>query len=121
MMKKILVIDDDADILDVVRETLLYERFEVQTVNNSKNVMAVADKFQPDLILLDYRLRDGDGGDICCALKKHKLFSHIPVVLFSAYVNAENELAAFGSDAVITKPFDLEDLIDTINRLTPAP
>lgn len=117
-MKKILVIDDDTDILDVVRETLLYEQFEVHTVNNSKNVMAVAHIYKPDLILLDYRLKDGDGGDICRSFKKHKLFGHIPVVLFSAYVNAENELKTFGCDAVITKPFDLDKLINTINALT---
>lgn len=117
-MKKILVIDDDADILDVVRETLIYEQFEVQTVNQSKNVITVACIFRPDLILMDYRLGDGDGGEICRTLKKHPLFSHIPVVLFSAYINAETELMTFGCDAVITKPFDLEYLIGTIDQLT---
>lgn len=116
-MKKILVIDDDADILDIVRETLIYEQFEVQTVNQSKNVMSVASLYRPDLILLDYRLGDGDGGEICRSFKKHPKFLHIPVILFSAYINAETELLGFGCDDVITKPFDLEVLIETINRL----
>jgi len=109
-----LVIDDDADILNVVCETLIYEQFEVQTVNQSENVMAVAGVFHPDLILLDYRLGDGDGGDICQSFKKHPSFLNTPVVLFSAYVNAETELMRFGCDAVITKPFDLDELIGTI-------
>lgn len=119
-MKKILVIDDDADILEVVRETLIYEQFEVQTVNQSKNVMAVASAYCPDLILLDFRLGDGDGGEICRSFKNHPSFLNIPVVLFSAYINAETELLRFGCDAVIAKPFNLEDLIKTIKKLTPA-
>jgi len=117
-MKKILVIDDDADILEVVQETLIYEQFEVQTVNQSKNVLPVAAIYRPDLILMDYRLGDGDGGQICRELKQHPVFRSVPVILFSAYIHAATELMAYGCDAVISKPFDLTDLIDTINRLT---
>lgn len=60
-MKKILVLDDDADILEMVKEALTYEQFEVHAVNQSKNLIVVAQAYKPDLILLDYRLGDGDG------------------------------------------------------------
>lgn len=118
-MKKVLVLDDDADILDVVKEVLTYEKFEVHAINKAKNVSVVVETYRPDLILMDFRLADGDGGNICQELKSHSEFKHLPVILFSAYINseAESELFKYGCDAVIAKPFDLTKLVGTINQL----
>jgi len=117
MLKRILVLDDNQDILEMVNEVLSYENFDVHATSNSDGILTVAEKFGPDLIILDYRLSSGNGGEICLELKANPKFKHIPVIIFSAYINLSIDYAKFGCDAVISKPFDLSQLIETVNGL----
>lgn len=114
MLKKILVLDDNMDILEVVHEVLTYEHFEVNSTSDSKNIVTIAENYFPDLIILDYKLLDDNGGEICRRIKSHKQLHSIPVIIFSAYTN-KTDFFSFGCDAVIAKPFDLNELIDTVN------
>jgi DNA-binding response OmpR family regulator len=114
MLKKILVLDDNMDILEVVHEVLTYEHFEVNSTSDSKNIVTIAENYYPDLIILDYKLMDDNGGEICRRIKSHKQLHKIPVIIFSAYTN-KTDFFSFGCDAVIAKPFDLTELIDTVN------
>lgn len=117
MLKRILVLDDNEDILDIVHETLAYEQFEVQSTGNAAEVMPMVDKFMPDLVILDYRVAGTNGGEICRQIKSHPKFGNIPVIIFSAYINRDEELLAYGCDAIINKPFDLTELVDKVNGL----
>ena len=117
MLKKILVLDDNQDILDIVHETLAYENFEVKSITKSEDVMPGIESFNPHLIILDYRVSGANGGEICRTIKAHQSFSSIPVIIFSAYINTESELFAYGCDAIINKPFDLTELVDKVNTL----
>ncbi|OKS85067.1 response regulator [Mucilaginibacter polytrichastri] len=117
MAKKILIIDDNQDILDIVQETLAYENFEVMAKSDTNDYIAVVAHFMPDLIILDYRLGNITGGEICRQIKALPAFSNIPIIIFSAYVNHSHELFAYGCDAIIDKPFDLIELIDKVNNL----
>ncbi|UEG52229.1 response regulator [Mucilaginibacter daejeonensis] len=118
MSKRILVLDDNQDILEVVNEVLSYENFEVHTTSTSQNILEVAHEYHPDLVILDYLLQDGNGGDICKQLKADEKLSNIPVIIFSAYINRDVDYPAFGCEAVIPKPFDLDELVNKVNDLT---
>jgi len=117
-MKKILLLDDNLDILQVVEEVLSYEQFEVQSSTTCKNFLQVAETFRPDVVILDYRLKDGNGGEICQGMKAHHLLKHVPVIIFSAYTKPGLNFFDFGCDEVIFKPFDLDHLLSAIKRLT---
>jgi len=116
-LKKILVLDDNQDILDIVHETLTYENFEVKSTANSEDVIPFMEDFAPDLVILDYRVSGANGGEICKLIKNHPRFGTTPVIIFSAYINADSELFAYGCDAIINKPFDLNELVEKVSTL----
>jgi DNA-binding response OmpR family regulator len=117
MLKRILVLDDNEDILDIVQEALAYAQFEVKSVTNGNELMPLMDDFNPDLVLLDFLVSGINGGEICRQIKAHPKFNNVPVIIFSAYISRDDELMAYGCDAVINKPFDLFELIDKVNNL----
>lgn len=117
MLKRILVLDDNQDILDIVHETLAYENFEVKSITKSDEVIPYIESFNPNLVILDYRVAGVNGGEICRLIKADNRFSSIPVIIFSAYINTESELFAYGCDAIINKPFDLNELVEKVNTL----
>jgi len=117
MSKRVLVLDDNQDILDIVQETLSYEKFEVKSTAESDKVMSLVKEFAPHLILLDYRMAGTNGGEVCQQIKAHPEYNEIPVIIFSAYINHQDEILAYGCDAIINKPFDLAELIGKVNEL----
>ena len=117
MLKRVLVLDDNQDILDIVHETLTYEQFEVKSTANSAEVLPLIESFEPDLVILDYRVAGTNGGEICRSIKVHPKFGNIPVIIFSAYVSNDSELISYGCDAIINKPFDLSELVEKVNNL----
>ena len=117
MSKRILVLDDNQDILDIVHETLTYEQFEVKSTSNSLDVLPLMAEFSPDLVILDYRVAGTTGGEICKNIKLHPKFCNTPVIIFSAYISHEADLWAYGCDAIINKPFDLNELVEKVNNL----
>ncbi|SEA66899.1 response regulator transcription factor [Pedobacter hartonius] len=115
MSKKILAVDDDNDILDVIRIILEDEGYEVFTLANGKQVFDFVGETDPDLILLDVMLGGLDGRDICRALKEHEVFKKIPVVMISASHNLNNLLLMPGApDNFLAKPFDIDRLVDMV-------
>ena len=117
MSKRILVLDDNQDILDIVHETLSYEKFDVKSTSESTDVIPLVEQFEPNLVILDYRVSGTNGGELCRQIKAHPDFKHVPVIIFSAYVNHADELSAYGCDAIINKPFDLTELVEKVNHL----
>jgi CheY-like chemotaxis protein len=116
-MKKILLLDDNRDILEMVEEVLAYEKFDVLSASDDHNIMNIAEQFNPDLILTDYRLGTANGGELCLQFKAHPNLGTKPVVIFSAYIHKTTDFSKYGCDAVIEKPFDLDNLTQTIDRL----
>lgn len=117
MSKRILVLDDNRDILEVVHETLTYEQFEVLSTSDSQSVLPLIEDFDPHLVILDYRVADTNGAEICKNIKVHPRFGNIPVIIFSAYLNNPSHLIACGCDDIINKPFDLAELVEKVNNL----
>ena len=114
MNKRILILDDHQAILDVVTEALRYEQFEVLDISLGSQLFDAVRDFSPDLILLDYKLADTNGGDLCRQLKDTPEHRHIPVVIFSAYFTRNDEANPGGCEGILYKPFDLESLLSTV-------
>lgn len=116
--KKILIIDDDSDILDVMQEALTYEGYEVNSLQNTSDIFTELNHYQPDLILLDYILQGINGGELCHLIKSNQQTSGIPVMMMSAYPRVLKSLGDYGCDAFMAKPFNLEELSGTVFKLT---
>lgn len=116
-MKKILVLDDNTDILEVVNEVLSYEGFIVETLNSSRNFLDKATQFLPDVILLDFLLPNANGGELCRQVKAHEKLKDIPVIIFSAYLLKEADVKLLGCDLLLMKPFYIDDLLLAINTV----
>lgn len=116
MSRRILAVDDDNDIVDIIKIILEDEGYEVTTLTNGREVLTAIAASRPDLILLDVMLGGIDGRDICRALKADKMFSDIPIVMISASHNLHNLLTEQGSpNDFLAKPFDIDHLIKKVN------
>ncbi|HCI79574.1 MAG TPA: response regulator [Ktedonobacter sp.] len=117
MAKRILVVDDDESILEVVQIVLESEGYEVQTATNSSFLQQLASQpVRPDLILLDVLLSGEDGREISQQLKADTQLQHIPVIMLSAHSEASKMANIGGADAFLEKPFDVDVLLDTVQR-----
>lgn len=116
--KRVLVVDDDNDILDIMEEILTYEGYKVSSLNQTDDIFFEISRNRPDIIIMDYILKGTNGGEICLQIKGNPFTSDIPVVLMSAYPRVLNTLGAYGCNTFIAKPFDLDDIINRIYQLT---
>jgi DNA-binding response OmpR family regulator len=114
-MSKILVVDDDVDILTVMKMLLSMKGFEVEAISKGESTLPAIESFKPDLILLDVLISGHDGRIICKQLKSNKETSHIPVIMFSAHPGAAATIADYGANDFISKPFDVNNLIKKVN------
>jgi DNA-binding response OmpR family regulator len=112
-MKKILVVDDDEHILHLVKHILNSHGFNVQTHSTGLNVPDIVMHYHPNLILLDIRLPGKLGTEVCKELKQ--IHHNLPIILFSAHADQGKAFAICDADGFIEKPFDIKNLIDTIN------
>lgn len=114
-MSKILVVDDDVDILSVMEILLSMKGFEVQVTSKGENTFPKIESFKPDLILLDVLISGHDGRVICKQLKSNESTRHIPVIMFSAHPGAAATIADYGANDFIAKPFDVKNLMQKVN------
>ena len=115
-MKKILVVDDDLDISDVVKTILTMHGYEVLTHDRGCDAVDLVKKYDPDLVLLDIHLPDKLGTEIC---KELKIISNLPpVLLFSADAKEGDAFAICKADGFIRKPFDISYFLEVIKLHT---
>lgn len=114
--KKILVIDDEESIHDII--SLIFEEFnyQVKGIFNSTNIEEKVLTYGPDLILLDIYFGNTDGRLVCNALKESPLTAHIPIILLSA-ANLQKDTLNCYPDDFIEKPFEINDLINKVKSL----
>lgn len=115
-MKKILVVDDDEEILKVVNLVLGLNKFSVMATTKWQDINGLIRTFCPNLILLDILLKGADGREICEKLKKENATRSIPVVLFSAHLDFINHTEGCEADGVLMKPFDVFFLMETVRK-----
>ena len=121
-MCKVLVIDDDKDLLEVIQALLTTRGFDVETDINWQSGFEKIRKFEPQIILLDVFLSGIDGLEICKQLKASPFTSHIPIVIFSAYPSiAETVIYEYGADDFIAKPFEVNELVEKLYSVLSQP
>lgn len=118
--KKVLIIDDDEAVLDVMKEALLYEGFEVKISDKAEDINKLISEYNPDLLLIDYILKGINGGEICHQVKDNPITGKLPVIIVSAYPRVLTSLGHYGCDKFIPKPFDLDNLVGSIKTILHA-
>lgn len=116
MPTKILVIDDDAAVTDLLSLLLKSQGFEVTSTNNSSDGLTMIREKQPDLVVLDLMMPEMDGWEVCKTVRE---FSQVPIIILSA-LNDPSMIASVldaGADDYLTKPTPSRVLVAHINRL----
>ena len=122
MAKKILLIEDEADILNSLATRFKSCGFEVASASDGHEGLSKAKEVNPDLIILDLMLPKMDGYKVCRMLKFDEKYKHIPVVLFTARAGDADRKTGedVGADAYLVKPLDFEILLAKIKELLKA-
>jgi DNA-binding response OmpR family regulator len=115
-MKKVLIVDDDIDILTVVQMLLRMNNYSVKAISRWQDIDEAILSFCPNLILLDVALSGADGREICRKLKRSSETRNIPVILFSAHYDLANNIRECMADGLVTKPFERSYLLETIQE-----
>ncbi|RZJ89734.1 MAG: response regulator [Chryseobacterium sp.] len=117
MAKRILIIDDDRDILAIMDILFSEEGYEVIIQNTGTSAEEVK-LIGPDLILLDVRIAGfyKTGDEICSELKREMDLTAIPVLLFSAELDVPERALSCGADGYITKPFDINRVLEKVKE-----
>lgn len=117
MAKKILVVEDEPDILTLAIVRLKTAGYEVLMARNSEEAIELLGKDMPDLILLDLILPEMQGDEFCKRLKSDARFKHIPVILFTAStIRVPEKVGEMGADDYVIKPFEPENLLYKIKK-----
>lgn len=117
-MKKVLVVDDDVDLLDNMRTILTAKGYEVFGISDASELFPTIKFFQPHVIILDILLASHDGRELCRQIKNQDDTKGIPVIMFSAHPDAEAFVFAAGAEEFLQKPFEIKTLLSKIDSLT---
>jgi excisionase family DNA binding protein len=114
--RKILVVDDEQDIVDYIKSELLADgRFEVSVAANGFDAGMMVKEYRPDLIILDVNLPDINGKEVCHRVRADPNLEEVRIICMSGDVTLEDripELKLAGADDFIRKPFEIENLIE---------
>lgn len=117
-MTKILILDDDMDLLSIVKSLLKKRGYDVWTFANWQKAWEKIRNNKPNLILLDVFLKGMDGMNVCRKLKSTSSTRNIPIIMFSSFPSiAESAIDEFGADEFIAKPFEVNDMMNKIREL----
>lgn len=114
---RVLVVDDEPNITDLVATALRYEGFDVEVAGTGTDALRLAARFRPDLLVLDVMLPDRDGFDLLKRLRTDG--THVPVVFLTARDSTEDKVKGLtvGGDDYVTKPFSLEELVARVRAV----
>jgi DNA-binding response OmpR family regulator len=114
---KVLVIDDDQGITDMLRLALPLKGFKVAAANSGREGIEAARQHEPDAIILDLMIPDIDGWHVCKAIRE---FSQVPILVLSAIVDPEkiDLVKRQGANAYLAKPAGLDQLVTALHKLT---
>jgi len=117
--KKILIVDDEEDMVNMLRFRLEANNYEVVSAFDGHEGLNKARSLNPDLIILDLMLPKLDGHRVCGMLKFDKKHKHIPIIMFTSRSHKKDEELSreMGAEAYIIKPFDVEVLMEKIKEL----
>ena len=118
LMKKIIVVDDDEEVLETIELVLEIGGYEVEPLNDARNIHETVNRFNPDLIILDIVLGKIDGRTVCNEIKANAKTKHIPILMMSGLYKAnEINLLETPPDDFMPKPFKVDVLLEKIEKL----
>ncbi len=119
--RRILVVDDEEDIVALLQMRLEAEGYDVLVASDGQAGLEIAQKEMPELIILDLMLPKMDGYKVCRMLKFNEKYKHIPIILFTARSQSSDKDLGMevGADAYLIKPFDPNVLLENIRKLLP--
>ena len=119
-MAKILIVDDDVLITNLMNTLVTMDGHEAFIVNNSAEAMQVAKSKDPDLITLDLMMPHLNGFEVCALLRAEPKFAQTPIIIVSAKEDSKSREMAFqaGATEYINKPFNIDEFLNTIKKLT---
>lgn len=119
MAKRILAVDDEADLLDIIEHHLQKANYEVLRAETGEDAVTIAKRDLPDLILLDLMLPEMDGFDVCKTLKALDETSDIPIIMLSARGEEADIVTGLelGADDYVTKPFSAKILLARVKSV----
>jgi len=114
--KKILIVDDEVDLVETIRFPLEIEGFDTLVSYNGEDALNQARKENPDLIILDLMLPKLDGYKVCRLLKFDERYKHIPILMLTAKTQEKDKILGkeTGADEYITKPFEMDYLLEKV-------
>lgn len=115
--EKILVVEPDAALSEILGILFTEQGYDFRVISHISDIRPVVAEFLPVLVLIEYYLPEVNGGELCLQIKEDERFSHIPVVMYSAYPQLLWSVADYSCDSFIGKPFDLNELQNEIGRL----
>src|SRR3954447_233741 len=115
LMQKVMIVEDDEDILFVVTFILKQNGFTVIPISDGEKAIPEALESKPNLILFDINLGRYDGRQLCLELKT---VHHVqaPILLFSANITLASTIQSYKADGFIAKPFDMDSLVNTVRK-----
>lgn len=119
-MTKVLVVDDDTDLLQMVSIVLSNNNMQVTPLEKCLEFKDYMESEKPDIVLMDIYLGECDGRDLCANLKNNKSYAGTPVILYSAGNITAESVKKSKADDFLSKPFDISQLISRINNYLPA-
>ena len=119
MADKVLVVDDEADLLCMVAYTLRSEGFLVVEAGSGAEALQQVEAERPDVVVLDVMLPDMTGVEVCKRLRESRDSATLPIILLSARVQVADKIEglAAGADEYVTKPFDVPELLMKIKEI----
>ena len=119
MAIKILIVDDDPDIRDVLKLTLSEENYEILEAGDGEEALKIVHDNQPDLILLDYKIPKIDGREVCRRIKKDLLLRHLPIIMVTGKGDINDKVNGIdaGADDYVVKPFEPKELLARIRMI----
>jgi DNA-binding response OmpR family regulator len=119
MTKKILIADDEPNIVTALEFLLQRNRYEVFVARNGEDALKLVEAHQPDLVLLDVMMPVRSGYEVCQRMRERSDWRHIKIIMLTAKGSdvEMNKGLSIGADLYITKPFSTQDLVAKINGL----
>lgn len=117
-MKKILVVDDEPDVVELLKDLLVHNKYEVETASEGVEAMARARSLQPDLVILDVAMPVMDGYDFIKELRRDDDLKQVPVIVITGRMKLQDIFEEQGISDYIMKPFDKKDLLKKVKTLT---
>ena len=118
-MTRILVVDDDAAVRNVVTDALLEDGYQVDAACNGRQALAAFRKHRPDALVLDLEMPIMDGPTLMRTLRELTRWGRVPLVVLSGTVGAADAAPRLGARACLNKPFELSELLHTLEQVAP--